>query len=361
MKTFVFWLTIILIQIPPSCALTEELDTYGLIKEDLASLRYSFPVAPGWSTEKLSRAMLYAGEIGSSAVIVMHEGHVVLEWGKTNMRMWSHSVRKSLLNALYGVAIDRGLIDLSATIGELGIDDRPPTLNEKEKSATVLELLQSRSGVYHQAAAETTYMKRGKPSRGAFEPGEHWYYNNWDFNVLGTVFERTTNIPIGQAFKEWIGDPIGMQDFRVEDVHYKWQNDSLHPSYPFWISARDLARFGQLYLQLGLWGNKQVIPEDWVHASTFPYSKAFDDIGYGLMWWIHSSGAYYAHGFMGQFVVIIPDQKIVIVHRVFTGTPSMSFLSGPVRKELQQLIKPVSRQEMKRLIDLILEAKPHPE
>lgn len=93
--------------------------------------------------------MLYAHEIGSSAVVVMHDGKLVLEWGKTNYRMYSHSVRKSLMNALYGVAVEKGLIDLSTTIAELGIDDRPPKLSEQEKTATILNLLQSRSGVYH--------------------------------------------------------------------------------------------------------------------------------------------------------------------------------------------------------------------
>ena len=351
---------IVALLLMPRTILAQEKEQSGFIKEDLASLRYSFPVAEDWSREKLSGAMLYAQEIGSSAVIVMHDGKLVLEWGKTNLRIWSHSVRKSLLSALYGIAVEKGLIDLNTTIADLGIDDRPPGLSDQEKRATLLDLLQSRSGIYHEAAAESEYMKRGRPSRDVFRPGEHWYYNNWDFNVLGTVFELKTNTPIGQAFKEWIADPLGMQDFRVEDVHYKWEKVSLYPAFPFWISARDLARFGQLYLQMGKWKAQQVIPEDWVYASTFPYSKAYDGIGYGLMWWTHSSGAYYAHGYMGQFIVVIPDQQIVIVNRVFTGTPSMNCLSDEIREELKPFVRSVDRRQMKRLVDLILAAMPSP-
>ena len=197
------------------------------IKDDLASLRQSFPLSDNWSSEKLSAALMYAHEIGSSAVVILHDGHLVAEWGATNVRMYSHSVRKSLLNALYGIAVDKGVIDLNTTIGDLGFDDRPPRLSEQEKQATLLDLLKSRSGIYHEAAAESEYMKRSRPSRGVFRPGEHWYYNNWDFNVLGTVFELKTDLPIGQAFKEWIADPIGMQDFRVEDVHYRWEKSSI--------------------------------------------------------------------------------------------------------------------------------------
>jgi len=336
----------------------QEYEQNGFIKEDLASLRHSFPVAEDWSFENLSRAMLYAHEIGSSAVIILHDGKLVLEWGKTNLRMYSHSVRKSLLSALYGIAIDRGLIDLNTTIGELGIDDRPPKLSEQEKQATILDLLQSRSGIYHEASAESEQMKRERPSRGVFRPGEHWYYNNWDFNVLGTIFELKTDIPIGQAFKEWIANPIGMQDFRAEDVHYRWEKVSLYPSYSFWISARDLARFGQLYLQFGKWQDQQVVPEDWIYASTFPFSKAYDGLGYGLMWWTHSNEAYYAHGYMGQFIIVIPDTKVVIINRVFTGTPSMRNVSGKVKEELEPYVRPVGRQQMRRLVDLILAAMP---
>jgi CubicO group peptidase (beta-lactamase class C family) len=201
-------------------------------------------------------------------------------------------------------------------------------------------------------------MKRRRPSRGAFEPGEHWYYNNWDFNVLGTIFERTTNLPIGQAFKEWIAEPIGMQDFNAADVYYRWEDVSLHPYYPFWISARDLARFGQLYLQMGQWGDRQVVPRSWIEQSIIPYSSTHNGGGYGYTWWIHPNGADYAEGYMGQFAIVIPGEKLVVVSRVFTGTPSMGRLPDEVRQELKQVVKPVSGLAMARLVEMILEAKP---
>ncbi len=361
MKWLGVCLTVVLISallIEPQTICAQEHGNHHFIKDDLASLRHAFPISENWSSEKLSAALMYAHEIGSSAVVILHDGTLVAEWGATNVRMYSHSVRKSLLNALYGIAVEKGVIDLNTTIGDLGLDDRPPKLSEQEKQATLWDLLKSRSGIYHEAAAESEYMKQRRPSRGVFRPGEHWYYNNWDFNVLGTVFELETDTPIGQAFKEWIADPIGMQDFRVEDVHYRWEKASLYPSFPFSISARDMARFGQLYLQSGRWQDHQLIPEDWIYASTFPYSKAYDDIGYGLLWWTHSSGAYYAHGFKGQFIVIIPEFKIVIVNRVFTGTPSMNCLPNEIKEELKPFVKSIGRQQMKRLVDLILSAMP---
>lgn len=329
-----------------------------VIKRDSAkSLQDTFTVAEGWSSEKLALAMLYAKEVGSSAVIVLHKGKLVLEWGDTTLRIASHSVRKSLLSAIYGVGVNKGLLDLSLTLEQLGIDDRPPTLSPKEKMATVEHLLKARSGVYHTASAETIKMKTNRPQRGSFGPNEHWYYNNWDFNVLGTIFERQTNIPIDKAFREWIAAPIGMQDFREEDVHYRWTSVSLHPYYSFWISARDLARFGQLYLQNGRWQEQQVISKEWISDSTYPHS-VIQDGGYGYMWWIRPDGSYYAAGYHGQYVLILPKEEMVIVNRVFSGTPGFQCLPAKIGRELEPLLDPVSKKEFVNLVEMLLEAGP---
>lgn len=331
----------------------------GIIKNNPAhSLQQSFITVRDWSFEKLARAFLYAEDIGSSAIIILHDGQLVAEWGQTTLRIKSHSVRKSLLSALYGIAVGKGLIDISTTLAEIGIDDRPPCLTEKEKAATIADLLKARSGVYHGAAAETASMKKKKPARGSYAPGEYWYYNNWDFNVLGTVFERKTNLNIGQAFKQWIAEPIGMQDFRAKDVHYEWESASIHPSYPFWITPRDLARLGQLYLQKGRWKDTKVIPAAWIQESTKSYSETPTG-GYGYMWWIRPNGAYYASGHFGQKVLIIPHNKIVIVNSVFSGTPAIYYrFSSEAKKELSHLINPVDNREFRKLVELLLEAAP---
>lgn len=329
-----------------------------VIKGDSAkSLQRTFAPSEVWSSEKLALAMLYAEEVGSSAVIVLHQGKLVLEWGDTTLRINSASVRKSLLSAIYGVAVDKGLLDLSLTLDQLGIDDRPPTLSAKEKMATVEHLLKARSGVYHDASAETVKMQSSRPQRGSFGPDEHWYYNNWDFNVLGTIFERQTNMAINKAFRKWVAEPVGMQDFREEDVHYRWTSISLHPYFIFWISARDLARFGQLYLQKGKWNGKQVIPEEWIVVSTHPHS-IIQDGAYGYMWWIRPDGSYYAAGYHGQYVLVLPKEEMVIVNRVFSGTPGFQCLPGEIERELEPLINPVSHREFINLVEIILEAGP---
>jgi len=89
-----------------------------ILPDKMVSLSDTFPPAEGWSSEKLSTAREYANEIGSATVIVIYDGTLVAEWGDTTKRIMSHSVRKSLLSALYGVAVEKKLIDLDASMDE---------------------------------------------------------------------------------------------------------------------------------------------------------------------------------------------------------------------------------------------------
>ena len=98
-----------------------------------ASLRATFPVASGWSSDLLDTAFDYAHELGSSSVIVIQDGQLVAEWGKTDKRTSAHSVRKSILSAMYGISVERGLMDVNRTLEELGTDDQNPPLSSQEK------------------------------------------------------------------------------------------------------------------------------------------------------------------------------------------------------------------------------------
>src|SRR5512136_2081839 len=147
-------------------------------------------VAPedvGWSSQKLEAARAFAEKINSAAVMVLYDGKVFVSWGNVATKYHIHSIRKPLLSALYGIYWGRGKIKLDATLEELGIDDIPPALTKEEKTATVRNLLKSRSGVYHEAAAESEDMIVARPERGSHPPDTFFYYNNWDFNVLGTI------------------------------------------------------------------------------------------------------------------------------------------------------------------------------
>ena len=196
----------------------------------------------GWSDAALADAQAWSQKINSTAVMVVHHGSVVAEWGDTAARTELASVRKSLLSALICIAVSEHKISLDKTLGELGIDDNPPSLTDTEKKATVRMLLQARSGVYHPALYETAAMARKRPARGSHDPGTFWYYNNWDFNVLGTIYEHATGTGIYDALDRLIAQPIGMQDYRPQDGVYFPGPASSHRAYPLRMSARDLAR-----------------------------------------------------------------------------------------------------------------------
>ncbi|MGZ5117797.1 MAG: serine hydrolase domain-containing protein [Burkholderiales bacterium] len=282
----------------------------------------------GWSREKLKLAREHSASLNTDALMLIVDGKILMEWGETAARYNIHSIRKSFLSALYGVYVKEGVIDLGASMGKLGIDDNEPLLTPIEKTATVADLLKARSGIYHAALYETDGMARGRPARGSHAPGTHWYYNNWDFNALGTIFEQQTGTKIFAEFKARIADPIGMQDYRIQDGRYVTGRDSIHAAYPFRMSARDLARFGLLYLCEGAWEGRQVVPREWITESTTSYSTNRQTGGYGYLWWIVTStflpshlapaGSFLASGAHGHKILVVPALDLVLVHRVDT-------------------------------------------
>jgi len=306
----------------------------------------------GWSRETLNVARAFSESIGSAAVMIVEGGLVVDAWGDTATRYWLHSARKSVLSALYGQPVQDGRIRLDQTLAELGIDDNPPSLTTEEKQATVRQLLQARSGVYHVALAESASMAAARPARGSHPPGTFWYYNNWDFNALGTIFEQETGTGIFTEVKRRLADPLQMEDFRPEDAYYLRGPESVHPAYHMRMTARDLARFGLMFLRQGEWRGQRIVPLEWVRESTTSYSSAGAAGGYGYMWWVAvdgrhfpgvtlDEGAYSAQGAYGQYLVVVPRRDLVVVHRVNSDIPG----------------REVSSSQFGRLLRMILEAK----
>lgn len=284
---------------------------------------YASPEEAGWSSEKLILAERLCDSLDSDAMMVVYDGAVLMYRGDISRRYMCHSVRKSFLSALYGIFVGEGAIDTSLTIGELGVDDDPP-LTADEKMARIADLLKARSGIYHAAAYETPSMKKRRPERGSKRPGEFWYYNNWDFNALGTIFRLETGVDLFTAFKERIAEPLMMEDFRLMDTYYHLERQySIHPAYPFRMSARDMARFGLLYLRKGRWKGRQIIPASWVEASSKAYSIVpyWKGYGYGFLWWVNTDrmdrkyGMYMALGYGGHAIAVLPRERLVVVNR----------------------------------------------
>ena len=274
----------------------------------------------GFSPQRLTRANAYWEHRDSSAFMAVSGGAVIASWGEVDRRFLCHSVRKSFLSALFGVYRDK--INLELTLAELGIDDEP-SLTAGEKQARVVDLISARSGIYHEAAAASDEMIAHRPVRGSQPPGSHWWYNNWDFNAAGTVFEQLTGERIFDALGNSIATPIGMQDYRVSDGYYHYERDkSVHPGYMFRMSTRDLARFGLLFARGGQWQGRQIIPAAWVEESTLAHS-AVDmgdnyGTGYGFMWWIEGTQGFTARGTGGHILAVYPALDLVMVIRADT-------------------------------------------
>ncbi len=281
----------------------------------------------GFSSEKLKLLDEALQKNGSAVFLIIKDGKVVYDWGDINRRFRQASIRKSYLNAVFGIFHDKNNWDLNQTLSDLKIDDINP-LTETEKQARIYDLLASRSGIYLPAAYTTKSNIERMPSRGSHAPGTFWYYNNWDFNTLHTIFEKKSQASFFEEFQQKIALPLQMEDFRTFDTYYRLEeNRSKHPAYLFKMTARDMARFGLLYLNNGKWKQKQIVGQEWIKKSL---EKVSTDLGagfgirgaYGLLWWI-SKGIdghpmYYASGAGGQRICIFPDDNMVVVHLVDT-------------------------------------------
>ncbi|MEI4473917.1 serine hydrolase domain-containing protein [Frigidibacter sp. MR17.24] len=289
--------------------------------------------AAPWATAAcdwdMSRVDALCAAQETDCLLIVQGGRIVHSWGDIAHKYLCHSIRKSFLAAMMGEDVEAGTIALDATLEDLGIDD-VEGLSEVERKALVYDLLTARSGIYHPAGYETAWMKSIKEKRHSHGPGTFWCYNNWDFNALGTIFVQATGLSVAEAFARRIAAPVGMEDFDLAtDAWTESFAESRHDAYPFRMSSRDLARFGQLFLQAGRWGGVQVLPEGWAAENVMPYSHAGARGAYGYMWWLERDGvfapgcvtprgSYAAVGAGGHYCLVVPERDMVIVHRVDT-------------------------------------------
>lgn len=257
------------------------------------------------------------------AFVAIKDDSILAQWGEVDLPIMTHSARKSIISVLYGIAIDKGIVRLNQTLDELGIDDSKAPLTAPEKTCTIRDLLMSRSGIYIEASGETKEMKASRPQRGMHKPGEFYYYNNWGFNVLGTILEKQAKMSIGQMMEEWIAKPIGMEKFRANHVTYKQPSFSEHRQYIIYLTASDLARIGLLILHEGKWRGKPIVSSEWIKESTTAYSAVKDNEPmdhYGYLWLIDQDNkTIWASGWGGQFMIIDSRNHLVVVSRNDTG------------------------------------------
>lgn len=288
----------------------------------------------GWKVDKLNKLTDFVRDsTHATGLIIIQRGKILFDYGDIAELSYIASCRKSILSLLYGKYVEDGTINLNKTLAELNIDDVGGLL-PSEKTATVNDLLKSKSGVFHTASNEGGNESLF-PKRGSKKPNTYFVYNNWDFNTAGFIFEQETGQSIYQAFDKDIAKKIGLEDWDISKQFKAGDSTkSIFKAYHFVLSTRDMARIGYLALRKGKWKEQQIIPSTWVERMTSittsleemktvdPQIKGWPwyKWGYGLMWRIWDSPAqlpelnkaYTATGNMGQYITIIPALDMVV-------------------------------------------------
>lgn len=297
------------------------------------------PEAVGFSSAKLEVLREWLKTQNTTGMMAVTGGRVLFEYGNTSELSKIASVRKSILGMLFGRYVAKDSRVLHATVKDLGLDDLEPFL-DIETSATLQDLLMSRSGIYLDADADA-------PKRGSQNPGVLFHYNNWDFNAAGTAFEKISGKGIYEALESDLARPIGMQDFdiakqrKIQVVPKK--KVSVHPEYAMYLSTRDMARIGLLMARQGRWKDAELLPKGWAEylvtlrtpgSELWPTplrrAMALDTSrwGYGAMWWVwdapigntsanwsHFTASFTASGTDGQYITVIPALDLVVAHK----------------------------------------------
>jgi CubicO group peptidase (beta-lactamase class C family) len=314
------------------------------------------PESVGWSRAGLDSVRARLGTLATTGMMAVVGGRVLLEYGDVRALSYLASVRKSVLSMLFGIAVANGTVNLDRTLVQIGIDDIGG-LTPAEREATVRDLLSARSGVYHVASNPGDDLASA-PARGSQRRGSYYLYSNWDFNALGTIFEKETGRNIYDALEADLARPIGMEDFdRAAQVKSGDTTRSVHLAYHMFLSTRDMARVGHLMLREGNWAGRQVVPRDWVHASTRAITPVAEmnparhregPFGYGYLWWVWDGpravgpyrGAYTGLGAVGQQIAVLPALDLVVAHKTRPGQG-----------------RPVSHGEFLDVLDLLVRAR----
>ena len=260
------------------------------------------------------------------AVVVQHCGEVVAEayaggvTADTTLISWS--MAKSITHALVGMAQMDGLLDVRATTGIAQWQ------NDDRKHITLQHLLEMRSGLAwiedyvegNESDVIEMLFGAGKDDHAAYAlnqqlsstPGREWYYSSGTTNIISRLLgdalgDKTRDFIQGRLF-----DAIGMSSATAQ---FDAAGTFVGSSYVY-ATARDFARFGEMYLRDGMCGTKRILPVGWVdHARTQTVIDDETGQGYGAHWWTQPGEprSLIASGYEGQQIFVLPERDLVIV------------------------------------------------
>jgi CubicO group peptidase (beta-lactamase class C family) len=233
------------------------------------------------------------------------------------------SVTKSVVSALTGIALrDHVLPGLEAPIAPYL--DPPYRVHPSDAGLTVRHLLTMTSGYqwdddvdYNPWVLSDDRVQFLLDRPRTAEPGARFTYDSAAVHVLGVVLQRAAGVPLPQYASERLFGPLAAEGVAWEVL----DRGTVNGGSGIDLRGRDLLKLGQLYLQRGFSADRSVVPADWVSATTAPQFDWRNDYGaqhrvtYGMLWWVSDAApaAYFAWGYGGQFVYVVPSRELVVV------------------------------------------------
>ena len=304
------------------------------------------------------------------SLIVLHKGEIILERYADGVDMYTKtrtwSTAKSIASTLIGMLVDQGRLELDAPLDIDWLPEIRNPQNDPRDDITLRHVLNMSSGLYpvdsfgmeYATGSGLSYWAGASSVDGARsraqirEPGTTWDYENYD--TLLAVYAMKLALGDAETYANFprkaLLDKIGMRNTLISTDRF---GDFIFSSQVY-TNARDLARFGLLYAQGGTWHGERLISEEWIEFERTP-APSTAEIGnmYGGQFWLVPDDrddvpktAYSTAGNRGQYVVVVPEQDIVIVRRGL-DYGKQGFNQWDLTREVLKAIKldsPISRQ-----------------
>ena len=269
------------------------------------------------------------------AFVVVHKGDVVAEYYDKGIRpdtkLLSWSMAKSFANALIGIMVKDSLLDIYAPM------NIPEWQGDGRKAITLHDLMQMQSGLEwnedYGARSDVNIMLHCESDMGLYalmkpleyEPGTYWQYSSGTTNIVMRYLR--SRFPNDETFLRYMHSRLFAPLDIVNPVFEQDMSGTPVGSSYLYATARDFARFGQMYLDDGCVGNERILPEGWVDYTRKP--AAASDGRYGAFFWLNRCGKfpdvpkdmYYCDGHDGQDIFIFPSHQLVVVVLGFSPKP----------------------------------------
>jgi len=300
------------------------------------AFKTSKPEEQGVKTEAIKSAIneiRVKNNLDLHSFLMLRNGKLIWEeYFRENEKDTLHvlfSVTKSFMSSAMGMAQEQGLLSLDDTIMSYFPEHQDVINDTNNKDVTLRHLLMMASGYKNDEANMLMVYDAVKAALAQpiiHEPGTVFDYYTLGSHLLSAAFNKVYPKGMHEYLRKNMLDPMG---FGVSNWNVDFMNVTLG-GYGLYLTSYDMARFGQLYLQEGVWEGKQIVPKSYAKEATSklianddPIENDNDEItaperpdwraGYGLQFWQNSFCGYRADGMMGQFIIVLPELDSVIV------------------------------------------------